>query len=142
MSTTSNKRQLASGISTAAIAVSLCVAQPAYAQAEYGSIEGHVAGAKAGTQVTAVDNVTGQRSVGTVDPNGHYQILGLRPSTYTVTAAGAAPQTTALQVGQAVTVDFGAAAVVPGGRNIVVTGRRAQPTQAQTVATNITPAQI
>lgn len=142
MSTTSNKRQLSSGISTIAVAVSLCIAQPAYAQAEYGTIEGHVAGAKAGTRVEAVDAATGQRSVGTVDANGHYQILGLRPSTYKVTAEGGSPQTATLQVGQSVTVDFGAAATTAGGRSIVVTGRRSQPAQAQTVATNITPAQI
>ena len=42
------------------------------------------------------------------------------------------------------TVDFiSAAPAAPGGNAIVVHGRRsAQPTQAQTVATNITPAQI
>ena len=107
MTTMNNKRRLASGISTFAVTVALCVAQPAYAQAEYGNIEGHVDGAKAGSTVTAVDNNTGQRSVGTVNANGDYSILGLRPSTYTVTAEGQAPQTTSLQVGQSVTVDFG-----------------------------------
>jgi len=146
VTTMNNKRRLASGISTFAVTVALCVAQPAYAQAEYGNIEGHVDGAKAGSQVTAVDNTTGQRSVGTVNANGDYSILGLRPSTYTVTAEGQAPQTTSLQVGQSVTVDFVSAAPpapgTPAGA-IVVRGRRtAQPTQAQTVATNITPAQI
>jgi hypothetical protein len=144
VSTISNKRRFASGISTVAVAVALCVAQPAYAQAEYGNIEGHVDGAKAGTQVVAVDTATGQRSVGTVNANGDYSILGLRPSTYTVTAEGQAPQTTSLQVGQSVIVDFVSAAPAgePGGA-IVVRGRRsAQPAQAQTVATNITPAQI
>src|ERR1700741_514757 len=70
VSTTSNKRQLASGISVVAVAISLCVARPAYAQAEYGTIEGHVTGAKAGAQVVAVDKATGQRSVGTVNANG------------------------------------------------------------------------
>lgn len=146
MSTISNKRQLTSGISGFAFAVALCIAQPAYAQAEYGTIEGHVEGAKAGTQVVAVDTATGQRSVGTVNANGDYVILGLRPSTYTVSAGQGAAQTATIQVGQAVTVDFGGAAPAapgPGGRNIVVTGRRSsQPAQAQTVATNITPAQI
>src|SRR5678809_897944 len=54
--TTKNaKRRLASGISTVAIAAALCVAQPAYAQAEYGTIQGHIDGAKAGAQVVAVD---------------------------------------------------------------------------------------
>src|SRR5437868_8679834 len=139
-----NKRRLASGISTFAVTIALCVAQPAYAQAEYGNIEGHVDHATAGAQVVAVDNATGQRSVGTINANGDYSILGLRPSTYTVTAQGKPPQTATLQVGQSVTVDFVSAAPVGGpAEAIVVRGRRsAQPTQAQTVATNITPAQI
>ena len=137
---TNNKRRLASGISTIAIAAALCVAQPAYAQAELGTIEGHVDGAKAGEQVVAVDTVNGQRSVGTVDARGNYVLLGVRPSTYKVTAGGQT-QDANVQVGQTVTVDFAAAA--PGGGSIIVTGRRtAQPVQAQTVATNITPAQI
>jgi hypothetical protein len=139
--TISNKRQLASGISVIAIAAALTFATPAYAQAEFGTIQGHVEGAAAGTQVVAVDTHTGQRSVGTVNAQGDYEIFGVRPSTYTVTAPGKPPQTTQVLVGQTANVDFVAARAAGG--TIVVTGRRtAQPTQAQTVATNITPAQI
>jgi hypothetical protein len=99
-----------------------------------------VGGGKAGEQVVAVDTNTGQRLVGTLDANGNYAILGVRPSTYRVTAGGQTQETPVL-VGQTVTLDFAAAA--PSGGAIVVTGRRsAQPVQAQTVATNITPAQI
>src|SRR6185369_9209069 len=66
--TTKNaKRRLASGISTVAIAVALCVAQPAYAQSEFATLQGHVDGAAAGSQVVAVDTHTGQSSVATVD---------------------------------------------------------------------------
>src|SRR4051812_47032087 len=140
------KRRLASGISAVAVTIALCVAQPAFAQSELGNIEGHVAGAKAGARVTAVDNATGQRSEGSVNANGDYVILGLRPSTYTVTVEGQAPQTATLQVGQSVTIDFvSAAPAAPGAAPgaIVVSGRRsARPVQAQTVATNITPVQI
>jgi hypothetical protein len=137
-----NKHRLASGISTAAVAVALCVAQPAYAQSELGTLQGHVDGAKAGEQVVAVDTHTGQQSVGRVDAKGNYVILGVRPSDYRITAGGQTQEAT-LQVGQTVTVDFVSAAPAEGGRNIVVTGRRSsQPAQAQTVATNITPAQI
>ncbi|MFL6758785.1 TonB-dependent receptor domain-containing protein [Sphingomonas sp.] len=140
MSTTFNKRQLASGISVIAIAAALGVATPAYAQAEYGTIQGHVDGAAVGTQVIAVDTNTGQRGVGTVNQQGDYEIIGLRPSTYNVTVAGKAAQTAQVGVGQAITVDFAAARAAGG---IVVTGRRtAQPVQTQTVATNITTAQI
>jgi len=141
VSTTSNKRQLSSGISVIAIAAALSVSTPAYAQSELSSLQGHVDGAAAGTEVVAVDTHTGERSIGKVNANGDYVILGLRPSDYTVSVAGKT-QTATVQVGQAVTVDF-AQAPPAGGRSIVVTGRRnAQPTQTQTVATNITAAQI
>ncbi|HVU30396.1 MAG TPA: hypothetical protein VHE36_08360, partial [Sphingomicrobium sp.] len=140
MSIIHNKRRLASGISVIAFAAALTVASPAHAQADFGTIEGHVDGVAAGTQVVAVDTHTGQRSVGTIDARGNYSILGLRPSEYTVTVAGKAPQTTSVQVGQTVALDFVEA---KANGAIVVTGRRtAQPVQAQTVATNITPAQI
>ncbi|HSV13576.1 MAG TPA: TonB-dependent receptor, partial [Tepidisphaeraceae bacterium] len=140
MSTNSNKRQLTSGISAVAIAVALGFASPAHAQQEFAILQGHVDGAAPGTQVVAVDTQNGRRSVGTVDARGNYEIFGLRPSTYSVSVAGRAAQTATLQVGQTVALDFIAARA---NGNIVVTGRRtAQPVQAQTVATNITPAQI
>ncbi|WP_308515531.1 TonB-dependent receptor [Sphingomonas flavescens] len=146
MNTTSNRRQLTSGISIIAIAAAMGFATPASAQEQTASLQGHVEGAAAGAQVVATDQLTGQKGVGTVDAQGNYTILGLRPSTYSVAVAGKDAQSTTLLVGQTVTLDFGtpaaAAAATAGGR-IVVTGRRtAQPTQAQTVATNITTAQI
>jgi outer membrane receptor for ferrienterochelin and colicin len=141
VSTTCNKRQLASGISIVAIAASLSVATPAYAQVDFGTISGRVEGAAAGTQVVAVDTHTGQRTVGTVNAQGNYEIFGLRPSTYTVTVQGKPAQSTTVLIGQTSNVDFLQARTATGA--IVVTGRRtAQPVQAQTVATNITPAQI
>jgi hypothetical protein len=139
VSTRQSKRQLASGISVIAIAAALGIASPAHAQAEYGTLQGHVDGAAAGTQVVAVDTHTGQRSTATVDAQGNYEILGLRPSTYSVSVAGKPAQTATIGVGQSVSVDF----VEARSGAIVITGRRtAQPVQAQTVVTNITPAQI
>lgn len=139
MTTKSNRRQLTTGISAVAVAVALGFASPAHAQQEFATLQGHVDGAKAGTEVVAVDAHTGQRSVGRTDASGNYSILGLRPSEYTVSVAGKPAQTATLLVGQTVEVDF---AEVRAGQ-IVVTGRRtAQPVQAQTVATNITTAQI
>jgi outer membrane receptor protein involved in Fe transport len=136
---TSSKSRLASGISVIAIAAALSVATPASAQVVFGTVEGHVDGAPAGAQVVAVDTHTGQRSTATVDAKGNYEIFGLNPSTYSVSVQGRAAQTATVQVGQTVTVDF----LQNRAGQIVVTGRRtAQPVQAQTVATNITPAQI
>jgi hypothetical protein len=140
VSTIERKRQLASGISVIAIAASLTIASPALAQEQTASLAGHVDDAAAGTQVVAVDTFTGRSVTGTVDAQGDYQLNGLRPSTYNVTVAGKT-QTTTLQVGQAVTLDFVSAKNASGA--IVITGRRTvQPAHAQTVATNITPAQI
>jgi hypothetical protein len=142
VSTINSRRQLASGISAIAIAAALSIASPASAQSETSNLQGHVEGAAPGTQVVAVDTHTGQRFVGAVDAQGNYSILGLRPSDYTVSVAGQPAQTASLQVGQTVNVDFVQARTAAGG-GIVVTGRRsAQPTHAQTVATNITPVQI
>ena len=139
MITISSKRRLASGISVIAVAAALSVATPTQAQSVYGTLQGHVDGAAAGTQVVAVDTHTGQRSIGRVDANGNYSILGLNPSTYTVSVEGKSAQTATLLVGQTVSVDF----IETKAGQITVTGRRtAQPVQAQTVATNITPAQI
>ncbi|MEO8547408.1 MAG: TonB-dependent receptor [Sphingomicrobium sp.] len=143
MSTFNHKGRFVSGISAFTLAVALTIATPAQAQSEYASVQGHVDGAASGTQVVAVDSHTGQRSVANVDASGNYVLLGLRPSEYTVSVAGKQAQTTTLGVGQTVTIDFAEAAAAGDEGAIVVTGRRiAQPTQAQTVATNITPAQI
>jgi len=143
VSSISNKHRLASGISVIAIAAALGVATPAMAQSELSNLQGNVAGAPPGTQVVAVDNATGQRAVGKVGPDGNYVILGLRPSTYTVTVQGRAPQTTTVLVGQTVTIDFAETQAPGAAGSIVITGRRNRaPVLAQTVATNITPAQI
>ena len=135
------KRHLGSGISAVAVAAALLIASPAHAQTETSRLEGRVEGAAPGTQVVAVDTATGQRVTGTVDESGNYTILGLRPSNYTVSVEGRESQETTLLVGETAVVDFLAAA--DAGAAIVVTGRRAvREVRTQTVATNITPAQI
>jgi hypothetical protein len=142
--TISSKRKLANGISAFAVAAAFIIAAPAQAQSQTATLEGHVDGAKPGTQVVATDNNTGQRLTGTVDAAGNYSILGLNPSTYTVSVEGREPQQAQVLVGQSAIVDFvEAPASTATGGGIVVTGRRTrQPVTAQAVATNITPAQI
>ncbi|HEX8667573.1 MAG TPA: TonB-dependent receptor [Allosphingosinicella sp.] len=140
MSTIRSKRYFASGISAVAIAAGMVIAAPAQAQTQTAELEGRVEGAAAGTQVVAVDNNTGQRITGAVDANGNYRILGLTPSTYTITVDGREPQEATLLVGQTAAVDF---LTATADSQIVVTGRRnVQEVRTQTVATNITPAQI
>lgn len=139
MSITSNKRRLASGISTVAIAVTLGFATPAGAQTT-STVQGHVDGAAAGTPVTLTDLNTGHTDTAKVDANGNYLIVGLPPSTYRVQAAGRA-QTVVVPLGQAVTVDLAAPAASTGAA-IVVVGSRTKDVKTPTVATNVSRFQL
>lgn len=128
-------------ISKFAVAVALMVAAPAYADQGDASLQGHVDGVSAGTQVVALDTVTGHKTVGIVDANGNYVILGLRPSNYRVTLAGRAPQEVTLSVSSSAIVDFTKSGAERG--DIVVTGGRLRnEVRSADITTNITPAQI
>lgn len=134
----SMRRVLTATLSTTAIAFALAAAQPAMAQSDSSVLQGHVDGAAAGTEVVAVDTHTGQRHSGKVDDAGNYEIFGLRPSTYRVEVPGKDAQETTLLIGQTSVVDF-----ADSSGTIVVTGTRSvTEVRTQTIATNITPAQI
>src|SRR4051812_18661119 len=100
---TNNKRRLASGISTVAIAGALCFATPALAQTT-STVRGHIDGAAAGSTVTLTDLNTGHSDIANVDAAGNYIIVGLPPSTYRI-QSGELSQTVVVPLGQAVTVD-------------------------------------
>lgn len=136
MSTTSNKRQLTSGISVIAVAVALGVATPANAQIT-SSLTGH---APAGSTVTATDVNTGHSDSVKADASGNYQIVGLAPSTYRV-QSGSASQTVVVPLGQAVTVDLAGPAAATGGA-IVVVGARSKDVKTPAVTTNVSRFQI
>jgi len=136
VSTTSNKRQLTSGISVIAIAAALSISTPAHAQTT-STLQGHAA---AGSTVTATDVNTGHSDSVKADASGNYIIVGLPPSTYRV-ASGSAAQTVVVPLGQAVTVDLVGAAPAGGG-NIVVVGSRTRDVKTPTVATNVSRFQI
>lgn len=126
------------GISTMAIAMALASAQPVFAQSDNGTLQGHVEGAAVGTTVVVTDMHTGQKRTDTIDETGDYEIFGLRPSRYKVEVTGKEAQETTLLIGQTSVVDFS-----DGSGTIVVTGSRAiKEVRTQTVATNVTPAQI
>ena len=134
----SNKRRLAAGISTIAIAGALGLATPAEAQTT-STLQGH---ATAGSTVTATDVNTGHSDTAKVDASGNYIIVGLAPSTYRV-QSGTASQTVVVRLGQAVTVDLtAAAAAAPGGSSIVVVGSRTRDVKTPTVATSVSRFQI
>lgn len=135
------KRTLASGISIAAVAAALVMASPAQAQTT-ASIRGEHA--TPGATISATDTVTGRTITTTVNPDGTFVIVGLRPSTYRVEGAGE-PQEVVLPVGQTVTIDLAPppAATAEGGRAIVVTGRRnRQEVRSATVGTSVSQEQI
>ena len=136
MSTTSNKRQLASGISVIAIAASLAFATPADAQTT-STLQGHTA---AGSTVTATDVNTGHSDSVKADASGNYIIVGLPPSTYRV-QSGSATQTVVVPLGQAVTVDLVAATPAAGGA-IVVVGARTRDVKTPVVSTNVSRFQL
>ena len=134
VSITSNKRRLACGISTAAVAASLIFATPAAAQTT-STVQGHAA---AGSTVTVTDLNTGHSDTTRVGADGRYIIAGLPPSTYRV-QSGTASQTVVVPLGQAVTVDLAAAATGPA---IVVVGARTKDVKTPAVATNVSRFQI
>ena len=126
-------------ISTLAVATALLMATPALADQGDAALQGHVNGVAAGTQVVAIDTVTGHKTVGTVDDKGNYQILGLRPSSYRVSVADRAPQDVTLSVSSTSIVDFD----TPGDKQIVVRGTRSKlEVRSADVAVSITPDQI
>jgi hypothetical protein len=136
VSTTSNKRQLTSGISVIAIAAALSISTPATAQTT-STLQGHAA---AGSTVTATDVNTGHSDSVKADASGNYIIVGLPPSTYHV-ASGSASETVVVPLGQAVTVDLVSAAPTTGS-NIVVVGARTRDVKTPTVATNVSRFQL
>jgi outer membrane receptor protein involved in Fe transport len=118
----------------------LIVAQPAAAIGTDATLRGHVDGAASGATVTAIDTVTGHRTTATVDPDGNYIFLGLRPSTYRVEVTGRPAREATLAVGQTVAVDFSQSTSVS---EVVVQAHRVrQEIVTQVVATNVTPAEI
>lgn len=131
-------RQKLGGISKIAIAIALSSAQPAFAQSDTATLEGHVDGVAAGATVVATDLNTGRKQSATLDAAGNYEIIGLRPSRYRVEVPGKESQETTVLVGQTSVVDFEDSAGV-----ITVLGRRPiTDVRTQTVATSVTPAQI
>ena len=138
------RTNIARGISAAALAAALTIGSPASAQTT-STLQGHVEGAAPGATVTVTDTVTGRSVTVTVNAEGNYVIVGLRPSTYQVQLSGGAEaETVTLPVGQTVNYDLGeAAATADSGGEIVVTGTRDRTeVRTATVSTNVSQQQI
>lgn len=138
----SSRSGLALGISGAALALSLVLATPAGAQT-LSTVQGHVEGATAGTEVVLTDQNTGQKITVKTDAAGNYTAIGLRPSNYRVETAGKSAQETAVPVGQTVVVDFESTAVAgSNGKDIIITGTRAKETRSASVTTSLSQLQL
>lgn len=137
MSSSGNKRVFVRGISVAAMAAALAVASPALAQTT-GTIRGD--NAAVGSTVTVTDLVTGRSVTTTVNADGTFVIVGLRPSTYRVEGAGATREIT-VPVGATVTIDPGPEVAESG--TIVVTGRRDRnEVRTATIGTSVSQTQM
>lgn len=135
------RAHLTFGISAAAIAVGLVIAQPAAAQTA-GTIRGDAGSAAAGATVTVTDNVTGQSITTTANEDGSFLIVGLRPSTYHLTA-GDQEQDVTVPVGQVVTVDLAPETATAESGDIIVQGRRDRTeVRTATISTSVSQTQI
>ena len=157
VSKSNRKHPFSWSISAAALAASLCMAQPAHAQLTTATVRGHVTttAAPAGSVVTAVNVDTKATIQAPVGPDGSYSLTGLRPGTYDIgvsagEGAAAGTQRVIIGVGETATLDLDAttpaapppeAATTQGGA-IVVTGRRLVETKTSEVATHVSRDQI
>ncbi|HTM81761.1 TonB-dependent receptor [Asticcacaulis sp.] len=109
--------------------------------ADTSTVQGHVASAQAGAQVTATDTNTGASASGTVRADGSYVIVGLRPGNYRI-VVGSATEEVTLAVGETTTLDLDAAAAPEPTATITVVGRRHKEVRTSEVATSISQTQI
>lgn len=136
----------------ALLAGALLVASSAWAQTTTSQIRGTVrdeTGVVAGATVTAADPATGFKATATTTADGTYSLAGLRPATYTITAATGshAPATRTVQVliGQDATVDFTLATSATYSEEVAVSAEAVTlgiETTNSEIATNVTPQQI
>lgn len=93
-------------------------ASNAYAQSANATLRGQVAGASAGTTVTATNVADGSVRRGTTNADGSYTIVGLAPGVYTVEAGPGSAQTVRLTVASTATLNLSpdtGVAETPGG---------------------------
>src|SRR6478735_8510498 len=91
-----------------ALAACLATANPALAQSTAATLRGHVAGASAGTKVTATNTANGAVRSTQSAADGSYTLVGLEPGIYRVEAGGAS-QVVKLSVAANPTLDLGGA---------------------------------
>ena len=102
-------------LSTALVSCLMLAAAPnVMAQSANASLRGQVAGAQAGSEVTATNVATGTVRRGTVRADGSYSLMGLDPGTYDVVANGESQKVT-VTVASTSTLNFGETTAAAGG---------------------------
>ncbi len=134
----STKFRLVLGASIFALTATLGTG--AFAAGDTATLQGHVAPGTSPT-VTVTDTVTGRSTTVNVGADGNYAIVGLRPSSYHVTAGSASDDIT-LAVGETSTLDLDAAAAPASTTTVTVTGRRRKEVRTSEVATQVSNQQI
>ena len=103
---TGNTKLQRSLLATALVSC-MALTTPAFAQTATATLRGTVAGASAGTQVTATNVATGSSRTTQTSANGSYSLVGLPPGTYTV-RSGSTEQTVTLSVASTSTLNLAA----------------------------------
>ena len=100
-----------------ALATCLMASAPAFAQSTAATLRGHVAGAAAGTAVTATNVASGAVRRTTAAADGSYTLVGLEPGTYRVDAGGDS-QTVTLSVAATSNLDLAGGAKTGPATNL------------------------
>lgn len=103
--TKTRKTRLQRSLLATALVSCLAVTAPSYAQTATATLRGTVAGADAGTPVTATNVETGSTRTTQTSASGTYSLVGLPPGTYTVRSGGS-EQTVTLAVASSSTLNL------------------------------------
>lgn len=148
--TTRNTRMQRSLLTTALVSC-LALTNAAYAQSASSTVRGKVAGADAGTTVTATNTADGSVRRTTTNADGSYTLLGLAPGTYRVEAGPGSAQTVRVAVATSATLNLspntGVAETAPSGEAtdlaaVTVTAPALEEVNTSEVGQNISLRQI
>ena len=143
--------QLQRSLLATALVGCLALTNAAYAQSASSTVRGKVAGAEAGTAVTATNTADGSVRRTTTNADGSYTLLGLAPGTYRVEAGPGSEQVVRVSVASSATLNLapntGVAEAAPAGEatdmaTVTVTAPALEEVNTSEVGQNISLRQI